>query len=683
MVAPSPRASASVLADRERATLRALAETLVPSQVGPEDRPQLRQHGAVDRGVDAEIVRLWAEYFPVDQRAAFRQLLQVVDSRGWNLLLTGRPVRFTALSPAARERYLRSWALSPSAVKRRGFQSIKRLVTFLFYALPDAMGTNPVWPEIGYRPAPSVAPPAAAPPPSRRPAGLVAGDPEGPLSADVCVIGSGAGGSVVAAELARAGHSVLVVESGPYLDRSTFSGREAPAMEGMFQRHGLLTTRDLAFQLLAGETAGGSTTVNWMTCLRPSPLVRREWEAAGATGVAGPTFDAHLEAVWERLSVGRAESDVNPSNEVLRSGSARLGYVAGRDYEVIDRNALGCQSRCDFCTFGCPYDAKRSALVTYLADALGAGARLLCEARVDRVRIEAGRATGVEATLRSGASTRPLTVHARTVVVAAGAVQTPAILRRSGLTDAGVGRGLRLHPTTAIMGEFPDPVEMWKGPMQTIVVRRFVGSDADEHGPWLESVPAHPGLAALAVAWTGGAAHKAAMSRFARVAATIVLVRDVGEGRVGLDRAGETSLDYRLDPRDRANLVRGLLEAARIHRAAGARRIETLHAGGLSVGDGSGPIADPAFDAFLEQIRRAGVVENSIALFSAHPTGSARVGSDPRRSATGSTGEVHGVDGLWVADGSLFPTAPGVNPMISILAMARRTAEAIRLRLAV
>jgi len=172
------------------------------------------------------------------------------------------------------------------------------------------------------------------------------------------------------------------------------------------------------------------------------------------------------------------------------------------------------------------------------------------------------------------------------------------------------------------------------------------------------------------------------MANLARSANTIVLVRDWTEGRVTIDARGEPVFDYRLDPRDRRNLSRGLQEAARIQRAAGALRLSTLHMEGLSVGDGSSPIRDADFDRFPDGVGRASVGENRLALFTAHPMGSARAGRDPRTSAANPTGECHEVQNLWIGDGSLFPTAPGVNPMISIMSVALRTAGFIRARLA-
>jgi choline dehydrogenase-like flavoprotein len=172
------------------------------------------------------------------------------------------------------------------------------------------------------------------------------------------------------------------------------------------------------------------------------------------------------------------------------------------------------------------------------------------------------------------------------------------------------------------------------------------------------------------------------MRRLDRAASTIVLVRDVAEGRVTIDAHGEPVLSYRLSSRDRRNLVRGLQEASRIHHAAGARRIATLHARECVVGDGRSAIGEGEFTDFLDRIRRLGIRENGIALFSAHPMGSARAGLDPRTSAAATTGECHEVRNLWIGDGSILPTAPGVNPMITIMAFAARTARFIHDRLA-
>lgn len=678
----APDASADRLSDRERRVLEVLCDTFVPRTKEDPDPHGFYARTATELGVPADVARIVEDYLSPDRREDFRRLLRVLDSRPANLLLAGRPCRLTGMREDLRERYLLGWSRSVLPVKRQGFHAAKRLVLFLTYAKALEDGRNPNWPAIGYE-----APSEDERRRYRQPEDLriepVRPEGETTLEADVCVVGSGAGGSVVAATLAASGHRVVVLEAGPYRTADDFTQREADAYDTMFDGHGVLTTRDLAFGVLAGRVAGGSTTINWMTCLRPPVWVREEWERDhGLSGLTSPGFEALIDSVWSRLHVNTDESVVNASNDVLRRGSLALGYRPGVDYDVIPRNARGCRGRCDFCFFGCIYSAKQSALVTYLPDAHRAGAKFLFDTTADRIVVEGGEARGVDATHRSGDRATSVHVRARAVVAAGGALQTPALLSRSGIRFPGVGVGLRIDPTTAIVGEFPEPVRMWKGPMQTVVVKRFQDADEGHHGPWLESAPGHPGLGALAIPWTGGRAHKDAMRRIDRAAATIVLVRDVAEGVVGVDARGDPVIEYRMSPRDRGNLTRGLREAARIHRAAGARRISTLHLRGCSVGDGRSEISDRDFEAFLDEIARLGVRDNGLALFTAHPMGSARAGRDPRRSAAKPTGECHEVRGLWIGDGSLLPTAPGVNPMITIMALAARTAGFVRESLA-
>src|SRR6266571_4901725 len=353
----------------------------------------------------------------------------------------GHPRAF-ARGLAGSGRLLLGWARSRLPVKRRGFQAVKRLVLFLTYAKALKEGRNPNWPALGY-----VAPGAAVERAWHRhpdDARVVPIRPSTELSldADVCVVGSGAGGSLIAARLAAAGHRVVVLEAGAYRTADDFTQREAEAFDTMFQGHGLLTTRDLAFSVLAGQTAGGSATINWMTCLRPPMWAREEWERDhGMAGVTSAEFDGLLDDVRRRLRVTTAESVVNPSNEVLRRGCEALGYRAGADFDVIPRNARGCDTRCDFCFFGCVYNAKQSPLLTYLPDAFHAGARFLFDTKAERVAIEGGEARGVEATFRGDGREVPVHVRSRAVVAAGSAVQTPALLLRSGVRSPGIGRG--------------------------------------------------------------------------------------------------------------------------------------------------------------------------------------------------------------------------------------------------
>jgi choline dehydrogenase-like flavoprotein len=608
---------------------------------------------------------------PARQRAEFDSLLRALESPVANFLLSGRPVRFSGLDPAARERFLRSWSSSRLGAKRRGFQAAKRLATGLYFSRPTRDGHHPLWERIHYAP-PSPSPTAREPLEGLHP---TVPEVNAQVNADVCVVGSGAGGGVIAARAAAAGLRVVILEAGPWISPPSYPREEKEAHDRLFLGRGVVTSSDTAIGFLAGEAVGGSTAINWMTCLPPRAEARREWaELGGMTDVVGPDFDATLAEVQRRFHVSTDESTVNPSNDALRRGCIALGYRQGADWDLIPRNAVGCASRCGFCTFGCPYSARQSIRETYLADAMRGGAALYSSTRADTIDIEGGRARGVQATYHAPAGDRPFTIRARAVVVASGALQTPVLLLRSGIRSPGVGAGLRIDPTTAVAGEFPSPVRTWEGPHQTIGVYRFQSVDPVAHGPWIEVAPAHPGLTAIALPWDGALDYRRRMERIEYTATPIVLVRDVGEGRVRADADGRPVIDYRLTRRDRENLLRGIEETARILQAAGASRLLSLHTPPIEVGDGSSPIRPAELDEFVARTRSAGVRESSIALFSAHPMGSARAGPDPRTSAARPTGEVHGVEGVWVGDGSLFPTAPGVNPMVSILALSWRTA---------
>jgi choline dehydrogenase-like flavoprotein len=560
--------------------------------------------------------------------------------------------------------------LSASAIPqlRSGFQALKRLTNFLSYSVPDDRGGNATWSSIGYRPSPLAAP---LPEPLR----LTSITTDTTLDADACVVGSGAGGGVVAAELAARGMRVVVLESGPSDQAADFSQRELEGTQRLYLDSGLTATRDLGLSVLAGACVGGGTAVNWQTCLRTPDNVRDEWsDRSGVQVFADARFTRALDFVWQRSGASTDESIVNENNAALRRGCESLAY----SWSPIARNSRGCDpAQCGYCVFGCRLGGKQSTTVTFLSDAQRHGDMTIiasCAAR--RVMMSNGRVTGVEAIARdSSGRSVDVIVRAPKVVVAAGGIHSPAVLLRSGLSLPHLGRNLYLHPTTGVAGLYAERIEAWSGPPQTIVCNEFANV-AGNYGFRLETAPAHPGLLAFAVPWTSARQHRRLMQRCGHASTIIALTRDAAGGTVRVRRNGSAVIDYRPTPAQESLIRQGTVAAARVHLAAGAEEVITLHSAGFSFRR-SPATRNKQIDAFYERIRGEPVANNRSLLFSAHQMGTCRIGRDSRSAVCDDRGEVFGVRGLFVADASAFPASSGVNPMITVMALAKCVAEGI------
>jgi choline dehydrogenase-like flavoprotein len=671
--ATAATAGTAWLSADELRVLEAICDTLIPALDVPAEQDP---HGLMRRPArEMDVARLMAETLSTQDdttRAEFRQLLGLLRGPTGGLLLSGRPRGFLSMTPEQRERALRAMASSNVAKLRQGFQALKRLALFIFYTAPAPDGgDNPNWPAIGF-----AAPPA--PPSVPKPIRPLEITGDTTLDADVVVVGSGAGGGVVAGELAAAGKSVIVLEKGGYHNEADFSGREADMMPKLYLKQGLQATRDLSVSILAGSCLGGGTVVNWSTSFRTPDHVLGEWEREfGLTGFAGGELSRHFDTVEARMDINQQDGSPNANNAIIQRGCEKLGWSWGE----MPRNANHCEQRCGACGYGCPYSRKQSTLITYLQDAADHGARFVVHASVDRVNLQGGAATGVTATVTdpaTGARHRVM-VRAKTVVLAAGSLHTPAILLRSGVSNPQVGRNLWLHPVVNIAGFYADPIRTWVGSLQTRYSNQFAHMEGD-YGFTFEVAPGHPGLFGYSTPWESGRQHKEFMARAAHASALIVLVRDKHGGRVTLDKYGEPVVDYPLGEYERRMLTLGTKEGARLHLAAGARRVATLHSRQLlmDVPEGSDTAEPERVQAFFRGAERQGIQPNRVMLFSAHQMGTCRMAADARRGVIDNENRVFGVKGLYVADASTFPTASGVNPMLTILAIAHRAAQAIK-----
>ncbi|HEY6408534.1 MAG TPA: GMC family oxidoreductase N-terminal domain-containing protein, partial [Ktedonobacteraceae bacterium] len=342
---------------------------------------------------DLNVAQLLAEtlaFENAEAQAQFHQLMSLMASPVSGLLLVRSAKPFVDLSQEQREKYLFAMANSPLGALRRGYQTLKRLSGFIYFSVPDAQGVNPNWEVLDYQ-APT--PPSGDAPQPITPL-TISGDTT--LEADAVVIGSGAGGGVVAGELALAGKSVVVLEKGGYNNEANFTLQEAQAMPELYLKRGTLTSKDLGVIVLAGSTLGGGTVVNWMTSFRTPDYVLQEWEqTSGLKDVfIGSALQDSFAAVEQRINVNTENSAHNKQNQLLVDGCHALGH----HHEVIPRNAIDCQQRCGTCGFGCRYGAKQSTMKTYLQDAFDHGARIVVRCNADKVLIENGHAVGVEAT---------------------------------------------------------------------------------------------------------------------------------------------------------------------------------------------------------------------------------------------------------------------------------------------
>jgi choline dehydrogenase-like flavoprotein len=487
------------------------------------------------------------------------------------------------------------------------------------------------------------------------------------LKVDAVVVGTGAGGSMVLRELARAGLDVVALEEGAYLASRDFDQREDRMLPLLFQGAGGRTTEDLAIRVLQGRGVGGSTIHNTNLCKRTPDSVLDLW--AGKYGVVGARagdLRGAFEAVERDLTISEIDPAMrNANNEVLKRGCEALGWRGG----PLKHNRVGCQQS-GFCELGCAYDAKQNALKVLVPQAVAAGARVYSDVEVVRIVHEAGRATGVAAVAVDSAG-RPrarVQVWAPIVVLAASAVGSAALARRSGVTDphGQIGRGLRLHPGAVVAGRFDGAIDGWRGiPQSYECTEHLSHEEGSDRRVWIVPAFAHP-IGAAATLPGFGAAHMARMRSYPNLAVLTAMVHDDTSGEVDVDEAGPV-LRYVMSEADRQQLARGLVAGARILLAAGAREVTIPAIPPLRVTKASE----------LEALDLSVVRPHSVPLTAVHPMGTMRMGEDPRTSAVRSTGEHHQVRGLFVADGSLFPTSIGVPPQVSIYAFALHLAPHI------
>ena len=508
------------------------------------------------------------------------------------------------------------------------------------------------------------------------------GDLPPALSCDVAIIGSGAGAGITAELLTRAGLKVVIVEEGPLRSSSDFRQQEAEAYPSLYQESAARKTADKAINILQGRCVGGSTTVNWTSSFRTPDATLAYWrEHFGLQGYDSNVLAPYFTQAESRLNIVPWLTPPNENNDLLRRGAAKLGIPAA----AILRNVKGCWNL-GSCGLGCPTNAKQSMLVTTIPAALDLGATLLVETRAERFELANGKVVALHChpckpngeLVHSGAGATRVT--ARHFVLAAGAINSPAVLLRSQAPDPhGVlGRRTFLHPVVLSAAVMDQKVEGWQGAPQTIYTDHFLETDPIDGrmGFKLEAPPLHPVIFASSV--TGFGRQQAdLLAKFPHTHVLLALLRDGFHeqspgGRVQLRGDGSPVLDYPLTPFVMEGARRALLAMAEIQFAAGARQVLPVH-----------ELAEPYSTWSQTKQALAGLPMKPLLtkVVSAHVMGGCPMAGSEKLGVVRADGTHWQIENLSVHDGSLFPTSIGANPQLSIYGIVNRLAQGLAQRL--
>jgi choline dehydrogenase-like flavoprotein len=498
------------------------------------------------------------------------------------------------------------------------------------------------------------------------------------LEADVLVIGTGAGGGITAELLARAGLRVIMLEEGPLKTSSDFNQLESEAYPTLYQESAARKTNDKAINILQGRCVGGSTTVNWTSSFRTPSETLAFWR--DRFGLADLTDDAlapYFQQAERRLSVSTWLTPPNENNELLRRGAAQLGIPAA----AILRNVKGCWNL-GSCGMGCPTNAKQSMLLTTVPTALGLGATLVVNTRATRLNIQNGRVTSVSAeyvdkksvSSQESIAKSAIEIKCGHVVVAGGAINSPALLLRSQAPDPHDRLGIRtfLHPVVMSSALMAQRVEGWAGAPQTIYSDHFLGTQAID-GPMgykLEAPPIHPVIFASSIPGFGEV-QSGMLKTFAHQHILLALLRDgfapaSAGGQVSLRSDDSPSLAYPLNDFVMDGARRALLSMAEIQFAGGAKEVLPVH-------EQAQPYTSWA--QAKAAITQMPMVPLQTRVVSAHVMGGCGMAASPELGVVRPDGVHWQIANLSVHDGSLFPTSIGANPQLSIYGLVNRLTQ--------
>ncbi|RAR14485.1 long chain fatty alcohol oxidase [Stemphylium lycopersici] len=639
----------------------------------------LNDYASQNSAFRPELQRIFALYMPHNQRRDLATVLNVLDTRPGSLLLTGYLTPISGQPAHIRESIIQGWGSSRLGPLRQLRRSLTILTKQAWIktspALRRAIGVPRV--PLGMKPGKGYDYEFIQIPP---------GDKPEVIETDVLIVGSGCGGGVSAKNLAEAGYRVLIVEKAYHWTPVHFPMTEVDGWHHLFMSGSLLTSDDSSTSVVAGQSWGGGGTVNWSASLQTQGYVRREWAARGLPFFTSANFQQSLDRVCDRMGVSTEHIQHNPGNQMLLDGARKLGWTA----KPVPQNTGGNQHYCGYCNFGCGSCEKQGPVVSYLPDAARAGAKFLEGFHAEKIvfsnkdgkQVASGViGTWVSRDINGGVAGSPVNrrkvlIKAKRVIVSAGTMQSPLLLMRSGLKNPQIGHNLYLHPVAFLGAYHKQDIKPWEGGILTSVVGEFENLDGKGHGAKLEATNMVPSSFLMWVDWKGGLQYKLDAARLKHMVGYISIVKDRDTGRVYADPVdGRVRFSYQPSKFDKKHILEGIIALAKIQYLEGAEEIFAVIPGlapfvrdpSTPVGDG---INDPAFQAWLAEIRAKGFPSPESVFVSAHQMGTCRMSAQAKDGVVDPQGKVWGTEGLYVADASVFPSASGVNPMVTNMAIS-------------
>lgn len=612
----------------------------------------------------------------------FRHLMAALDSRIFAPALTGTLTLIRDMTIKQREDMLRSWRDSPLSVKRRLFKMVLS-ITMVSYTkifnelhnlaqgypgreLKNVLYADQVIEDFVYNM-------------TEKP--KVDGHELYLPNIDVLIIGSGSGAGVVAHTLSESGLTSLVLEKGKYYKSSELNFDNSEGLV-LLENNGSLATKSQELFLMAGETFGGGSTVNWSACLKTPFKVRKEWyDKYGIDWAASEQFDKHIDYVWNKMGATKENLNHSLSNKIILEGSAKLGYAAR---EVEQNNGGHPNHECGFCHLGCKFGVKQGSVACWFRDALVNGALFMEQVKVIKILHKNGVAYGVVCQDTESKVIFNIT-GPRKFVVSGGSLNTPVVLQNSGFKNKHIGANLKLHPVTVIFGDFGKEIESkpHEHPIMTSVCTEVDDLDGKAHGAKIEAIVHAPYVESVFMPWNSSLEMRKDNLKYNLLAAILLITRDKSSGSVSADNeSGSLIVDYSVNKYDRNALLQAALISADLLYIEGAKEIispQSWHPRFHS----SKPkqersITDADYVDWRHTVSKIPFDTYGPNFGSAHQMSSCRMsGKGPKYGACDQKGRLFDCKNVYIADASAMPTASGANPMITTMALARLVALGI------